>query len=80
MCDSVYLRIYDLGMFRGVVLGMALGRCNMILNLPEPYWGECSCEVAILSCFCALIGAKESPDVRIRVPWFGLDGLMGRDG
>ena len=31
MCHSVYLRIYDLGMFRGVVLDMALGRCNMIL-------------------------------------------------
>ena len=31
MCDSVYLRIYDLGMFRGVVLGTALGNCNMIL-------------------------------------------------
>ena len=25
MCDSVYLRIYDLGIFRGVALGMALG-------------------------------------------------------
>ena len=49
-------------------------------HLPVPYWGKCNCELGILSCFCALIGAKESPDVRIRVPWFGLDGLMGRDG
>ena len=50
----------------------------MILNLPESYCGECSCEVAILSCSCALIGAKESPDVRIRVPWLwgGMDKVM----
>ena len=47
---------------------------------PEPCWGKRSCELGILSCFCALVGAKESPDVRIRVPWFGLVGLKERDG
>ena len=31
MCESVYLRIFDTGFFRREVLGMTVGRCNIIL-------------------------------------------------
>ena len=63
MCglESLGLSRIELQEWMGICI--SLGRYNMILNLPEPYWGECSCEVAILSCFCALIGAKESPNM-----------------